>query len=129
DRFDVTVLARLLQREPHIFNHRIAHRAGNRRTDETAERDQRDSVRRQFSAALDNNFPKARHWLFHSDTAAAETAKSREREQEINEHSGAERDEQKNSQTTNFAISHECRLKVVESSRAHKRFSAGKTRP
>jgi hypothetical protein len=58
-------------------------------------------------------------------TGPREPTERGQRQNEIHEHAGTERDKQKNCKTTQFTISHGFRLKLVENEGAHKRFSIG----
>jgi hypothetical protein len=55
---------------------------------------------------------------------AGQALKRRKHQHEIHEQTGAQRDKQKDTETTELAISRHDRTKLAENPRAHKRFSS-----
>ncbi len=103
--FDPVVVAGLLQRQPHIFHHRFANAAGNRAADQTAQADQGDAIGNKAGPPLDDDLAEPRDRFFHPH-AGGKSAESGNRQHEIDENAGTKRDEQKDTETTEFAISH-----------------------
>ena len=120
----MAVIARLFQCQTHIFDHRLADVSGNRTADQSAQGNEGDAVRNQTDAALDDDLAKPRHGLFEPGSGA-KSSKRNQDEHQIDENARAQGDEQKDAETTEFPISHECGLKLAENRCGHKRFSSG----
>src|SRR5206468_1203657 len=123
DGFDTTVIASLLQRRAHIIDHRIAHVARERRTDQAAHGDDSDLVEASARPSLEQDFAKTRDRFRFSDTGQA--LKRCNHQHEVHEQTGTKRDKQKDTETTELAISRHDRTKLAENRGAHKRFSSG----
>jgi len=70
---------------------------------------------------LEQDLAETRDRFRFPDTAPA--LKRRHHQHEVHEQAGAERDEQKNTETTEFAISRHDSTKLPENRRSDKRFS------
>jgi hypothetical protein len=57
-------------------------------------------------AAFNDDFPEARHRLFDVHSRRREPPERCHRQNEVDEHAGTKRHEQKNTKTPDFAVSH-----------------------
>src|SRR4029450_3843028 len=114
-------IAGLLQRRAHVVDHRIGHIARDRRADQTAHGNDDDLVVSSACASLKQDLAETRERFDFPPPAIA--LKHCRRQDEVHEETGAKRDEQKNTETTEPAICCHGGTKLPENRRSHKRFS------